>query len=186
MDSNTVIEYNSTEYQQFLKDFRSSDEKKNQLIVFAGVFSTNRNYAIEELKREVIGETLILDLSEIITPYEEESYQNIDTALEKVTPDTPLLLCKNAQQLCGAYTGFTSSTVKYATPQEKHFIKQIKALECPVLIDFENEDQLDKTIVRSADTVVLFKEPTSFFERIAWKIKQIKVHGSSLPSPRPV
>lgn len=186
MESTKAIEFDSTEYQQFLKDYRNLDDNEHRLIVYAGAFDQNRNYSVEELKRETVGDIAELDLAEIITPYESESYEKIDTAIEAIDMNKSLVIFRNAQHLCGVYTGFTYSVEKYATPQEKYFLDKIRTLPCPVVIVFNHEDQLDRTIIRRADHLVLFKEPTSFFERIAWKIKQVRINGSNLSSPRPV
>lgn len=185
MNAENTFEYNSVNYKEFLKKFRNYDSAKHNLIVFAGPFHTNRNAALDELKREVMGEVVEVDLAEIITPYEEETYQNIDAALEAIDQKAPLIIFRNAEQLNGAYTGFSGSIVKYATPQEKYFLQKVRSIQAPIVLEFKDFDQLDRTVVRTADSVVYFRPPSSLIEKLVWKLQNVHVHGSSFLSPRP-
>lgn len=185
MNAQNTFEYNSLNYKEFLKKFRTQDQSKHTFIVFAGPFATNRNAALDELKREVLGEALEIDLADIIIPHEEETYQNLDKCIQSISENAPLIIFKNAEQLNGVYTAFTSSVVKYATPQEKYFLKKIKEINTPVVLEFKDFDQLDRMVVRMADAVVLFKAPSSLIEKLAWKVRNIHVHGSRFLSPRP-
>lgn len=185
MSTENTFDYNSASYKEFLKRFRELDGSKHMLIVFAGPFSTNRNAALDELKREVIGEAVTVDLAEIVTPYEEESYANLDECIQSIDENAPLVIFKNAEQLNGVYTGFTSSVVKYATPQEKYFLKKVSEVKAPVVLEFKELDELDLTVTRTADAVVRFKAPSSLIEKLAWKVQNIHVNGSNFLSARP-
>lgn len=185
MNADNTFEYNSPKHKDLLKQFRSLDRSEHMLIVFAGPFDTNREEAVDELKREIIGEATEIDLAEVITPFEEESYSNIDNCIQEINEEAPLVIFRNAEQLNGVYTGFTSSVVKYATPQEKYFLRKIKEIKTPVVLEFKDLDQLDRTVTRVADAVVLFKAPSSLIEKLAWKMQNIHVHGSHFLSPRP-
>lgn len=185
MNANNTFEYNSVNYKEFLKRFRKFDSSNHNLIVFAGPFHTNRNASLNELKREVIGEAVEIDLAQVVTPYEEESYQNIDKALATIDAEAPLVVFRNAEQLNGAYTAFSGSVVKYATPQEKYFIQKVKSIPAPVVLEFKDFDQLDQTVVRTADAVVYFRPPSSLIEKLVWKLQNVHLHGSSFLSPRP-
>ncbi|MEX0609809.1 MAG: hypothetical protein WD016_08385 [Balneolaceae bacterium] len=185
MPEEKIFDFNSSEYKKFLKKFRTQENKKHSLIVFAGEFSANRNYAIDELKRETMGEPVEIDLMHIITQHEEESYANIDSAISEISKDAPLIIFKNGQQLNGAYTGYTNSLVIYSTPQEKYFLEKVKEISAPVVLELNSTSQVDNTIVRKADAVVSFNAPSSFFENIAWKLQNMHVHGSRFLSPRP-
>ncbi|MEX0724591.1 MAG: hypothetical protein WD357_03615 [Gracilimonas sp.] len=185
MNAENIFEYNSLNYKEFLKKFRDIDSSEHMLIVLAGAFTTNRKAALDELKREVIGDAVEIDLAELVTPHEEESYKNIEKVLSEIDAEAPLVVIRNPEQLSGAYTGFTSSIVKYATPQEKFFLKKITEINAPVVLEFKDVDQLDRTITRTADAVVIFREPSSLIEKLAWKVQNVHVHGSSFLSPRP-
>lgn len=185
MNAKNTFEYRSANYKEFLKKFRTLDSSKHTLIVLAGPFTSNRKASLDELKREVLGEAIEIDLSEIITPYEEESYKNLDECIQDIEKNAPLVVFKNAEQLNGAYTAFSSSIVKYATPQEKYFLKKVKEINAPVVLEFKDFDQLDRMVVRTADSVVLFRAPSSLIEKLAWKAQNVHVHGSRFLSPRP-
>ncbi len=185
MNQENVFEYNSPHYKDFLKEFRNLDDSDHRLIVLAGTFTTNRKAALDELKREIIGEIVDIDLAEVITPYEDQSYQKIDECFASISGNTSLVIFRNAEQLNGAYTGFTSSVVRYATPQEKYFLKKTKEIKAPVVLEFKNQDELDRTVTRTADAVVLFKPPSSLLEKLAWKAKNVQAHGSRFLSVRP-
>lgn len=185
MNAENTFEYNSVNYKDFLKRFRNLGDSEHILIAYAGPFTTNREASLDELKREVIGEPVIIDLAEVVTPYEEESYSNLDKCFSSIDEKAPLVIFKNAEQLNGVYTGFTGSVVKYASPQEKYFLNNVSKIKAPVVLEFKEFDQLDRMITRKADAVVLFKAPSSFIEKLAWKVQNIHVHGSRFLSPRP-
>jgi len=185
MAPRNTFDYNSSDHKQFLRTFRNLEENQHMLIVIAGDFTTDRKTSIDEMKREVLGDAIEIDLADVITPYEQESYDRLNQVLGDISEDAPLIIFKNAELLNGEYTGFTSSVVKYATPQEKHFLKQIKAINTPVVLELKNQDHLDMTIRRVADAVIICKAPTSLIEKLVWKIQNVHVHGSRFLSPRP-
>ncbi|MEO1023401.1 MAG: hypothetical protein AAFW89_12730, partial [Bacteroidota bacterium] len=162
------------------------DNNTHQLIVYAGAFSPNRKFAIESLKRETFGSVVERSLSDVVTPDLEVTRQNIDRFVEEMDKEQALLICTDAEQLCGVYVGYTYSSVKYATPQEKYFLKRIQELPCSVLIVLKDEKHLDKTLERKAHTVVRFPSPTSFFEKLVWNIQKVRLNGANLASQRPV
>lgn len=185
MATKNTFDYNSSEYKQFLRTFRDLDENQHMLIVIAGDFTTDRKISIDEMKREVLGDAVEIDLTDIITPDEEESFMHLNEVIQSISVDAPLVIFRNAELLNGEYTGFTSSIVRYATPQEKNFLKQVSTINAPVVLEFKDQDHLDMTVRRVADAVVICKAPNSFIEKIAWKIQNIHVHGSKFLSPRP-
>jgi SpoVK/Ycf46/Vps4 family AAA+-type ATPase len=184
MKANNIFEYKSTNYKEFLREFQKSNENKHALIVLAGAFTHNRMASLDEFKREVLGEVIEIDLREVITPYEEESYRNIDACLASIDENASLIIFKNSEQLSGAYTSFSISLSKYATPQEKYFLKKIKSIQKPIILEFKEIDEVDRMLLRKADAVILFKPPSSFAEKLAWKIQNIHVHGSRFLSQR--
>lgn len=185
MSTDNTFDYNSANYKEFLKNFRTGEGSESQLIVLAGAFTPNRKEALNQLKREVIGEAVEIDLAEVITPYEQESYDNIDTCLSSVDKNAPMLVFRNAEILNGVYTSFSSSAVKYGSPQEKYFIKKLTEIKAPVVLEFKELDELDRMITRKANAVILFKAPSSFIEKIVWKAQNFHLNGSWFLSPRP-
>ncbi len=182
--TNKIFDFNSTDYNNFLKSYRQNQDDK-KILVLAGNFETNRKYAIEQLITETTGEVVTVDLSDYISRFEEETYQKLDSLFKELEPVNGLVVFKGAENLCGVYTGFTYSVEKYATPQEKYFLKKLDDLNCTCIIEFLNLDHLDQTIIRKADAVIRFKVPGSLIEKIFFWLSQVRVNGSSLPSQRP-
>jgi len=184
MNTENTFEYNSLNYKEFMKKFRKMDSSQHSLLVYAGAFTTNRKASIDELRREVIGDAVEIDLADIVTPYEEESYKNLDECFASINDDAPLVIFRNAEQLNGVYTGFSSSIVKYASPQEKYFLRNVVKIKAPVIMEYKELDQLDRMAKRTADAVILFKAPSSLIEKLVWKIQNVHVHGSHFLSSR--
>jgi hypothetical protein len=184
MSSNT-FDFNSTSYKEYLKEFRNNSDRK-RIIVFAGNFKENRNYALSQFEAETLGETKKISLADYISGSESDSYEKLDSLFEELKTINSLIVFKEAEQLCGVYVGHTYSVVKYATPQEKYFIKKLQDLNCSSILEFENESHLDKAIERVADAVVRFRVPSSKLEKLFFWLTQVRVNGSNLPSRRPV
>ncbi|MBO6621037.1 MAG: hypothetical protein JJ892_03605 [Balneola sp.] len=180
-----MFDFNSTSYKEFLKNFRNDTEKK-RVIVFAGNFAENRKYALSQFETEVMGDSIHVSLEDHISGSETETYKKLDQLFERLSSISSLIIFKNAEQLCGVYVGHTYSVVKYATPQEKYFINKLKELNCSCIIEFENENHLDKAIERVADAIVRFRVPSSIIEKVFFWLSQVRVNGSNLPSRRPV
>ncbi len=180
-----MFDYNSTSYNEFLKTFRNNPNQK-KVIVFAGNFSENRKFALSQFETEVIGEVKKISLNNYISPSEKETLGNLDALFNELKSTNSLIIFKDAEQLCGVYTGHTYSVVKYATPQEKYFIKKIKDLNCSCIIEFEELNHLDKAIERVADAIIRFNVPSSLIEKVFFWLSQVRVNGSNLPSRRPV
>ena len=180
-----MFDYNSTLYKQFLKNFRNNPDQK-KIIVFAGNFSGNRTFALSQFETEVLGETKKISLNDYISASEQDTFKNLDALFNELKSINSLVIFKDAEQLCGVYVGHTYSVVKYATPQEKYFIKKLKELNCSCIIEFENENHLDKAIERVADAIVRFRVPSSVIEKVFFWLSQVRVNGSNLPSRRPI
>ena len=184
MKAENIISYNSREYSDFMVNYRSNTNRKNQILVYAGEYATDRTYAINELKRDAAGETNEIDLATVITLAEQECYTNIDEMVENINPAAGLIIFRNGDILNGAYTGFTASAVKYGTPQEKYFLKKIKEIPTTLLLELKSTEQLDRRLINTADKIVLFPTPSSILERFFWNLKNVHIHGSRFLSPR--
>lgn len=180
-----MFDFNSTSYKEFLKNFRNDPEKK-RVIVFAGNFAENRKYALSQFETEVMGDSVHVSLEDQISGSESETYKKLDQLFDRLSSISSLIIFNNAEQLCGVYVGHTYSVVKYATPQEKYFIKKLAELNSPCIIEFENLNHIDKAIERTADAVIRFNVPSSRIEKLFFWLSQVRVNGSNLPSRRPV
>lgn len=182
--TNKIFDYNSTDYNTFLKSYRQNQDEK-KILVLAGNFEAHRKYAIEQLISETVGEVVTVDLSDYITKFEEETYRKLDELFQKLESVDGLVVFKGAESLCGPYTGFTYSVEKYATPQEKYFLKKLDDLNCSCILEYLSLEHLDHTITRKADAVIRFRVPGSIIERLFFWLSQISVNGSSFPVKRP-
>lgn len=113
-----------------------------------------------------MGDSVHVSLEDHISGSESETYKKLDQLFDRLSSIRSLIIFNNAEQLCGVYVGHTYSVVKYATPQEKYFIKKLKELNCSCIIEFENENHLDKAIERVADAIVRFRVPSSIIEKV--------------------
>lgn len=184
MEKLHIHKYGSREYKDFLNQYSRSSKDTPRLLVLAGEYETERSYAIEELKRETEGDIVEVDLEDIIELAEKKSYANTDKMIEELNPNAELILFRNGAILNGEYTGFTASAVKYATPQEKYFLKKIKSIPALKVIELGSAEFLDRRLVNEADYIFLFTAPDSFLEKIIWNLKSVHVHGSRFYSPR--
>src|SRR5699024_7199653 len=100
--------------------------------------------------------------------------------------ENSMIYMSNGANLCGAFTGFSLSKVKYATPQEKYFLKKIEANNAFVVIDFETIDGVDTTLNRASHAIITFPPPVSGLKGFFARLKQIRINGFDLNSDRPV
>lgn len=151
------------------------------LLLLAGKNRSAKKEVLDKLKKEsVVFHSA--DLRDIISTVEEDAYQNIDD-LFKSLPESPRHLhLENADVLSGEYTGFTYSSVRYATPQEKHLLNKIRGSERIVILEMLDKANITKALERTAQTAIDCDLPTGFFS----KLKQITVNGHTFENKRPV
>ena len=154
------------------------------LLVLAGPYKTGKNDFLKKLKNK-IGDFQEIDLRSLITRYEEASYEKIDNAFKYIGETEKNILLRNGDVLAGEYTGFTYSTVRYATPQEKYLLKKIRGSEKFFVLDIQEFENIDKTLERNAQTIIRFDQPVSSLGKFFWKLRQIKVHGHTFANKRP-
>lgn len=176
--------------QQFTyKDKEASSflEKLNQLnvdssyylTILAGDNQSARRSFMNDVKSKANKDLQVVDLGEVITSVEEESYQNIDSMLESLSSEK-FVWFKQGDDLDGVYTSFSSSVEQYATPQEKYLLKKMKGTEKVFFIEFEDESAVTNMLKRHAQTLITFPATNSFLSRL----KEITVHGSSFSTKR--
>ncbi|MEX2602493.1 MAG: hypothetical protein WD355_12635 [Balneolaceae bacterium] len=123
-----------------------------------------------------------IDMHDVVTLHEEETYKKIDELFDSLGDDERILYFKNGDRLCGTYTGYTYSSTRYATPQERYLIKKILKLQKIVIIDIVDEDNVDKTLERHSQAIVRFDHSGSLFRRF---LGGLSVHGHNITSKRP-
>jgi hypothetical protein len=150
------------------------------LLVLAGKNRSAKEQVMDRLNKESL-EFHEIDLREVISTVEEDCYENIDTLFNNL-PDSPRhLYLKNADVLSGEYTGFTYSSVRYATPQEKYLLQKIRSSERIVVLDLLDKANITKTLERTAQTAIECDPASGLLS----KLKQIRVHGHTFENKRP-
>lgn len=180
-----TIKGNSRELESFLDKLKSLNlESSYYLLILVGHYKSGKERFLKRLK-DKIGEFEAVNLLDIISANEEESYKKIDELFKYIGETEKNLLFQNGDCLAGEYTGHTYSAVRYATPQEKYLLKKIIGSERLYVIDIEDSENIDKTLERVAQTAITFDEADSLFGKLFWKLRQIKVNGHTFSNKRP-
>lgn len=154
------------------------------LLLLVGPYKAGKENILSRIEKKT-GAFKEIDLRDVITLNEEECFKKIDELFRSIGETEKNLYFKHGDALAGEYTGFTYSSTRYATPQEKYLLKKIKTSEKLVLIDLEEFENIDKTLERMAQAAIIFDQPASSFGKILWKLKQIHVHGHTFANKRP-
>ncbi|MDZ7693663.1 MAG: hypothetical protein U5K69_21515 [Balneolaceae bacterium] len=177
------INFNDSEYKNFVQSLSSVD--KPYLALFIGLYENNKKKALKEIKKSTGQEVRTFDFNDIVSKNETETYQALDELFEEVSTSDDILFFQNGDKLCGAYTGFSHSKVKYATPQERYFLEKIQEYGGLVFIDITEYDSADETILRASQSIIKFPLPNSKFQRFWWHLKHYSLHGFQLKTKRP-
>lgn len=159
-------------------------DRSHYLLLFVGKYISGKKSMLKRLQKKVGGFAEI-DLQNVISQNEEESYSNIDKVFSSIPSSTKNILFKNGEVLTGQYTGYTYSNVRYATPQEKYLISKMKGSEKFYVLELNETEAIDKTLERFAQSAIEFEAPASFIGKLFWKLTQIKFNGHTFPSKRP-
>ncbi|MEX0945055.1 MAG: AAA family ATPase [Balneolaceae bacterium] len=180
-----VLKHNDKEITGFLDRVSQINlDRSHYLIIFIGAYQAGKTNLIKRLQKK-IGEFIEIDLSTVISQNEEESYKNIDELFSVIAKSDKNILFNHGDVLAGQYTGYTYSSVRYATPQEKYFLKKITGSERFYVLNLKETAAIDKTLERFAQTSIQFDQPASFLGLLFWKIRQIKLQGHTFASKRP-
>jgi hypothetical protein len=154
------------------------------LLILAGRNTKARQAFLSKLSKKT-GEISSVDLRSIISTNEEESYANIDKLFNSLDDSHKTILLEYGDVLSGEYTGYTYSTVRYATPQEKYLLKKIQKSEKVVLIELTDKANITKTLERIAQVTIEFDAPDSGLGKLFWKLKQVRLNGHTFENKRP-
>ncbi len=173
-------------YEEFIDHLVNvSKEAGHHLSLFLGVFLPDKKQAIEKISDSTGLSVQHIDFNDVVSRSEEETFQSLDEVFDKYRSSHSILYFKNGDKLCGAYTGFTHSRVKYATPQERYFLKKVQEYEGIVIVDITEYTAADKTLRRAAGSIISFPLPDSTVKRFFWHLKNYTLHGFQLRSKRP-
>ncbi|MDX1638346.1 MAG: hypothetical protein R3281_10280 [Balneolaceae bacterium] len=157
----------------------------HHLCLFLGLYEQSKKKALKQVAQATGLEVKKIDFNDIISKVEQETYDNLDELFYDLDKKQKLIYFTNGDKLCGAYTGFTHSKVKYATPQERYFLKKVKDFEGLVIIDISEYDNADETMLRAAQSIVKFPLPDSRLQRFWWHLKHYSLHGFDIKTKRP-
>lgn len=194
-EADNVITYQSDAFENLLTEINNKALPSELcIILLAGKAYNQKELALNKIKDQVeeAGNTITyrhtekVDANILFTNNEAETRERIDKLFDEFKTDESILYMVNGANLCGAFTGYSLSNVKYATPQEKYFLKKAKEHKAFMVIDFETIDGIDRTLARAARSIIKFPLPTSGFKGFLARLKQVKVNGFDLNSDRPV
>lgn len=164
---------------------RTADLQEHHLSLFLGVYEPHKQKALESISSRLDREVQVVHTEELVSKIESETFDNLDAFFDDVHQSNVILFFKNGDKLCGAYTGNSHSRVKYATPQERYFMKKVKSFNGLVVVDIEEYTDADKSLRRAAQSIVSFNLPDSVFQRFMWHLKNYSTHGFELKTKRP-
>lgn len=180
-----IYNHSDKEITRFLEKISQINlDRSHYLLLFVGKYKSGKKSMLNRLQKKV-GAFEEIDLEQVISPNEEETYAKIDNLFSTIPSTTKNILFKNGEVLSGQYTGFTYSTVRYASPQERYLINKMKESEKCYVLELRESEAIDKTLERFAQAAIMFESPDSFIGKMLWKITQIKINGHNFPSKRP-
>jgi len=177
---------NDEEFEEFVDTLvNESQDPSHHLSLFLGVFLPDKKQALNKISDKTGLTVETIDFNDVVSRSEEETFSNLDRVFNKHKSMQSILYFRNGDKLCGAYTGFTHSRVKYATPQERYFLKKVQEYQGIVIVDITQYTAADKTLRRAAGSVISFPLPDSKMKRFLWHLKNYTLHGFELRSKRP-
>jgi hypothetical protein len=141
--------------------------------------------ALQQIAENSGKEIYSVDANDLIIQKESECKENIDELFDEFDPEKYLLHLKNGSRFSGVYIGHTLSRVKYATPQERYFLKKMQQKGGFYVIEIDASDDAVSTLKRAAQSIINFPAPKSGLKKMLWNLKQVSLHGSHLKNDRP-
>ncbi len=180
------VSYGEELYTELLDHLVTDVEKdRHHLSLFLGLYTPNKEKALKDLEQKLNRKIRVVDTSDLSSRIESESFEKLDDFFDNMHQSDDILYFKNGEKLCGVYTSYSHSHTKYATPQERYFLKKVKAFNGLVIVDIEQFSDADKTLRRAAHSIVTFTLPDSTFKRALWHLKNFSPHGFELKTTRP-
>lgn len=180
------LSYGDAGYKELIEHLKDSiNNNEHHLSLFLGLYEPNKQKALKELEQKLGRNVREIDTSQLASHIESETYEKLDTFFEGVDHTDDILYFKNGDKLCGVYASNSHSRVKYATPQERYFMKKVKDFEGLVIVDIDEYTDADKTLRRAAQSVISFALPDSKLKRFIWHLKHYSLHGFEIKTKRP-
>jgi SpoVK/Ycf46/Vps4 family AAA+-type ATPase len=181
----SAFPYNDKKVDSFFSELDDINlESSNYLLLLVGPYEAGKKSILSRLQKKR-GNFIEIDIRDMISLNEQTSFRKIDETFSAIGETEKNILFRNGDALAGEYTGFTYSSVRYATPQERYLLKKMTGTEKFFVIDIKEFENIDKTLQRYAQSAILFDQPDSFVSKLFWKLRQIKVHGHTFANKRP-
>ncbi len=181
------VQYGGEAYEKWIAEIEGRVKTDHfNLILLVGESKKKKQDALDEIKKQTDRDFYETDANELISANEAETCLRMDELFESFDTANSILHVINGANLCGAFTGYTLSKIKYATPQERYFLKKIEKKAAFVIIEFESLDHIDTTLKRASQSIITFKVPDSGIKGFIARLKQVHVNGFDLNSKRPV
>lgn len=179
-----IMPHHSNDVESVIEKISTINVKSSYyLVVLSGRYQKGKEDLLSRITKRV-GEINSVDMRTIVTADEEESYQKIDKLFNSLTKEDRYLYLENSDVLSGEYTGFSYSTHRYPTPQEKYLMNKIKSSEKIVLMDLVDKGNVHNTLKRFTQTIIEFDGPTNLIGKLIWRLKQIKIQGHTFENKR--
>lgn len=180
----TRLQHNDPETKDLIQKIKKVNLSSSYyLLLLVGPWVKGKREFLNRIAAERDEKVTEIDMQDVVTLHEEETYQKIDKLFGSLGDDQRILFFTNGDRLCGTYTGHTYSSTRYATPQERYLIQKIQKLQKIIIIDIVDEDNVDKSLERHSQAIVRFDNSTSLLRRF---LEGLSVHGHSITSKRPV
>jgi hypothetical protein len=180
------VVFGKDDYEELLTHFQQNNFADTyHICLLIGEAKSAKKRALKKIAEKSGLEILSVDANDIIIQNESECKQNIDNLLGNFNPEKQLLHLKNGSRFSGVYVGNTLSKVKYATPQERYFLEKVKGNSGLFVIEIDEPDDAERTIRRTAQSIVSFPPPKSGLKKMIWNLKQVSLQGSHLKNDRP-
>lgn len=180
------IQYADSSYDELLSHLiKNIDKKEHHLCLFLGLYTPDKEKALQEFEQKLNRKVEIIETDELVHKIESRTFEKLDELFKNLDQSDSILYFKNGGKLCGAYTGFSKSRVKYATPQERYFLEKVKKFNGLVIVDIEEFTDADKTMRRAAQSIISFTLPDSKLKRFWWHLRNFSPHGFELKTKRP-
>ena len=160
-------------------------QEGSHLSVFLGLYEPDKKRAVRALSEATGMPIENIDLYEEVSKIETETYANIDRIFDRHEDSDSILYFLHGDRLSGFYTGYTFSKVKYASPQERYFLKKVRSHSGILIIDIQEYDDANQTLKRAAHSIVRFPLPKSWLKKMIWQLKHFSLHGYDIRAKRP-
>lgn len=180
------VTYGEDSFNELLNQLASpSAASPYHLSLLVGTEGEAKGHVVKEIADATERNIYSLDANDIITKVESESFENLDYVFSKYEANHALFYLKNGSRLCGVYTGYTQSRVKYATPQERYFLKKVQQTGGIFVVDMNTSTDADTTVQRAAQSIINLPAPRSGLKRLLQKLRGVSVHGHQIKTERP-